>query len=168
MRLGRRYSLCLCSCSLPKTNSRSIVSRVVFFRCRMFRRRQVVEQGEGPSGRLWDKPSLAVRDTCIAAMDRGQFPALATAFLVGMLIYKVPGDSVPLLIEYLTGRTAFIISASGWVATLYFWHWHARSQRRAFDAQSARIIQQNEFLQRSLIDLTSKPQEISSSQGSST
>lgn len=99
----------------------------------------------GTKGGMWD----AFQNVTIAAMNKGQFPALCLAGLLAMCIYKMPPADVSRLVfevksDLVQGH--LLGYAYGAVVTV-LWFIHARSQRRAITDEMSRIAGERTKLQ---------------------
>lgn len=76
----------------------------------------------------------AVRDIVIAAINRGQLPALLLGFSVLLLIYKLPDEFVgPMFNRVLTKlEDGSLVGWTLFAIVVVVWYLHARKMRNAF------------------------------------
>jgi len=95
----------------------------------------------------------AFRDIVIASMRYGQFPFFGFLALLGMAIWKMPGQDVSRLmftiVEYLSrgyfmGYVLFGLSTGGWFI-------HAKRQRALINSEMDRIAKEKSELQQQLL-----------------
>jgi len=91
------------------------------------------------------------RDVLIESMRKGQLPLLAFAAIFGLILWKTPSDYYPTLWQKVFELKGSIMSGSlalNLILTLG-WFFNARSLRKKFRDENARLIEERNELQKS-------------------
>jgi glucan phosphoethanolaminetransferase (alkaline phosphatase superfamily) len=91
----------------------------------------------------------ALRDVLIESMRKGQLPAMCTALLIALFLYKTPADYYPQLWErFFKSRNLILITSLVLNLLLMFgWYINAKHLRRMFKEETERIINERNDLQ---------------------
>lgn len=89
------------------------------------------------------------RDVLIESMRRGQLPLLAFASILVLVLWKTPNDYYPQLWERAFELRGSIMCASVMlnVFLTFGWYLNAKSLRRRFKDENARIVAERNALQ---------------------
>lgn len=106
-----------------------------------------------PTGKSGSKNGVTmwqmIRDVCVTAINKGQFPAVGLVMLIAVVILKMPGPDVSELAAKVYGDL-ITLRLVGWglsVALMAGWAIHGRRQRGAFYSEIERIGREKSYWQ---------------------